>query len=122
MIDYALRAWVSAGAAALATNQSFFILAQAIPGLDDNIFMKFVEKGGGWAVLLVVLWVYRRDYKRLSEGETERVNQLIALHVQSAKTNQDVAVALSRNTEVLRVLSARVNGYEYEPGREDHSG
>ncbi len=113
--DYVLRGVVVASASAMSFVGSINVLAQSLPGAEDMKWMPYIEKGGGWVVLLVVLWVYRRDYKRLSEGETARVDQLIALHEKSAKANQDVAVALSRNTEVLRSVVAFNHGQHYDP-------
>lgn len=121
MTEHLLRAFTMAGSAGLAAAQSVHFLAQSMPGLDDNTVMKFIEKGGGWAVLLVVLWVYRRDYKRLSEGETDRVNQLIALHIKSAQASQEVAVALTESSEILRTLSNRVSSCGYD-AREERRG
>lgn len=116
LIDHALRASVLSVGAAVSYVGSIRIVAQSLPGVDpNNVWLAFIEKGGGWAVLMVVLWAYRRDYKRLSEGETARADQLIALHEKTAKATQDVAVALSRNTEVLRMVSAQVHGHNYEP-------
>jgi len=122
LTDHLIRAVVVASASTLSWIGSVRVIAQALPGVDER-WIPYLEKGGGWVVLLVVLWVYRRDYKRLSEGETARVDQLIALHEKTAKATQDVAVALSRNTEVLRSVVAFNHGMKYEPEerrRDDH--
>jgi hypothetical protein len=113
-IQDALRGTVTSVAAVVGYNGTVGVIAQALPGVSDSIVMQMAEKGGGWVVLMVVLWVYRRDYKRLSEGETARVNQLIALHEKTAQATQDVAVALSRNTEVVRMIAAQVHGHDYQ--------
>jgi hypothetical protein len=112
--DHAVRGVTVAVASALGFTGSLNLVATSIPGAEELQLVQYLEKGGGWAVLLVVLWVYRRDYKRLSEGETERVNQLIDLHEKSAKATQEVAVALTRNTEVLRSIAAQRQGHHYE--------
>ncbi len=113
--DAVLRGIVVASAAAASWTSGITVFAQAVPGAEQMPWLPYLKEGGMGAILLIVLWVYRRDYKRLCEGETERVNQLIALHEKSAKANQDVAVALSRNTEVLRMVTATVHGHNYDP-------
>jgi hypothetical protein len=110
------RAFTFAGATSLSYIASVHVIvAQTLPGVEDSNLIKFIEKGGGWTVLLVVLWAYRRDYIRLTEGDAERNKQLIAILEKSANATLDVAVALSRNTEVMRAQVAAMQGHHYEP-------
>ena len=105
MID-TLRPAILSVSGAFGFNGSLGVIAQTFPGLQDNILMQLLEKGGGWVVLLVVLWSYKRDWQRIANSEAASRAELIKVLAEDAEAKQSVAVALAENTEVLRQLSS----------------
>lgn len=108
-MDYVTRGVTLAGASALGYLGSFnVIVATAMPDVMDAPITQFLEKGGMAAVLLVVLWVYRRDWKRLNENEAERTNKVLEVADRQAAASQAVAVSLAAHTEVLREIKDEI--------------
>jgi hypothetical protein len=98
------RASVFSVSAALAVDGGVGVLAQSVPGLSDTYLMQLAEKGGGWVVLLIVLFFYRRDYQRLTASESVNTERLMTAIEKQAESEQQLAIALAENTEVIRNL------------------
>jgi hypothetical protein len=107
------RGWVVAAAAAVGFDQSLPLVAQALPGVNDAFLMQLAEKGGGWVVLLIVLFFYRRDYQRLTTSENEVRKELLTAAGRQAESEKLLAVALEKNSEMIRQLLANQNGEFY---------
>jgi hypothetical protein len=112
LTDQIVRPVAIAVGAALGFNGSIGFIAQSMPGFSDNLVMQMLEKGGGWVVLLVVLWSYKRDWQRIADSEAawraaESASraELIKILTEESMSKQAVAVALTANTEVLRQVS-----------------
>lgn len=105
MKDHVVRPAVMAGGSALGFTGTVGVFAQTLPGLNDSLFMQLIEKGGGWVVLLVVLWSYKRDWQRIADSEASGRADLIKVLSDNAAAKQAVAVAMAENTEVLRQVS-----------------
>lgn len=101
-IEHSARGTVMAIGAALGVNGSIGVLAQSLPSLNDAYLMQVAEKGGGWVVLLIVLYFYRRDYQRLTTSENEMRKELLEAVSKQADSEQQLAIALAENTEVMR--------------------
>lgn len=97
-----LRGLVMATAAGLSVDQGLHVVAQTIPGLTDGFLMQLAEKGGGWVVLLMVLWFYRRDYKTLTTTDTEVRKELIAAIQRQSDSELKLSIALAENNEIMR--------------------
>jgi membrane protein implicated in regulation of membrane protease activity len=100
-IDH-LRGLVVAGSSAIAFDQSVGLVAQAVPALNDQFLMQLAEKGGGWAVLLVVLFFYRRDFLGRSAKENDTTERLYQAIARQSDVQVDHTKALTENTEVMR--------------------
>jgi hypothetical protein len=109
-MDHTFRALTIAVGSVVSYIGSVSVIAQTTmpPELANGPTMQLLEKGGGWAVLIVVLWAYRRDYKRLSENEAMRVKQILEVANNVAEAEKAVAVSLAAHTEVLREIKERL--------------
>lgn len=101
-----VRGVVIAVGAALGVDQSMTFIAQALPAWSDAYLMQLAEKGGGWAVLLIVLFFYRRDFLRKTDSEQATNDKLLAAITKQSESEQRLAVALTENTEVMRRVIA----------------
>lgn len=101
VIDHA-RGLVMATAAALSFDQTVHVIAQTMPGVSDGFLMQLAEKGGGWVVLLMVLWFYRRDYQRLTATDTDVRKELIAAIERQSDSELKLSIALAENNEIMR--------------------
>lgn len=117
MMDTVVKGLILSSAAAWSWVSGIHVLAQVVPSsIDIGPFASFLEKGGTPAVLVLVLWSYRRDYVRLAAEaerrageEAERSKQLIALLEKGALASEHVAISLSENNEVLRQVSSQLH-------------
>lgn len=123
MHEHFARAVTVAGASAWTYFSGVHLLAQSVPVLDTGVIGAFLEKGGTAAVLLVVLWAYRRDYLRQVADERQRAKevddkrgeeaarsaQLIDLLSRQAVASEHVAVSIAQNNEVLRQVSSQLH-------------
>lgn len=106
-----LRGVVFAVGAGIGVDRSMHVLAQSVPAFNDAAIMQIAEKGGGWVVLLIVLFFYRRDYQRLTTSENDMRKELLAAVTKQSESEQELAVALTQNTEVMRQMIAREEDY-----------
>lgn len=97
-----VKGFVIASAAGLGVDRSLNVLAQSVPGVTDGFLMQLAEKGGGWVVLLMVLWFYRRDYQRLTTTDTEVRKELIAAIERQSDSELKLSLALAENNEIMR--------------------
>lgn len=67
----------------------------------ESIFEFAVRQGGAFAILLIVLFYYRRDYRDLVAFRTERDQILVDLVKESTKANTEMANALRENNVVV---------------------
>jgi hypothetical protein len=94
--------------AGLGFDQSVHVLAQTVPSLNDAFVMQLAEKGGGWVVLMIVLFFYRRDYQRLTISESEVRRELMAAYSRQAESEHALAMALQENTNMTRNFLSQV--------------
>ena len=69
----------------------------------DPAMLKYLETGGVFAILVVVLWFYRRD----AVAWKETVKQLLE---RAEKREDGLTMTLTANTEALSRLSAVLDG------------
>lgn len=74
-----------------------------VPG-SEGIMEFAIRQGGAFAILALVLFYYRRDYRALTAFQQEQINRLLEAMSTTAKVNAEVTAALRENTESLREL------------------
>jgi len=116
-VEHVARGMTVAIGAALGFDGTLGLVAQSIPEFNDVFLMQLAEKGGGWAVLLIVLFFYRRDYQKLTTSDNEVRKELLTAARERSESDQQVALALFANTEVLRSIKAEKHGQHYEERR-----
>lgn len=103
---FAALATVALGVAGYLSTQSAIAFAQVFsePPAPANLpaLIKFaVEQGGALAVLLVVLFFYRRDYRYLSEYRENQFREMLDLVKQNTAAQTDTAAAIRENAVVV---------------------
>ncbi len=85
-------------------------------GLSDDMVARLVSQGGATAILMVVLWFYRRDFFRKDEARQAEIMllrdekaMLASVIRENAKAMQDQAVATLANTKATELLAQNVN-------------
>lgn len=113
--------WLSVGIQPIVPMiQYLWLLAQGVqtaPVPTESILEFAMRQGGAFAILLIVLWFYRRDYRDLVAFRTERDKLLVELVENSTKSNAEMAAALRENNIVVH--RAKNVMQEYLPLRRD---
>jgi hypothetical protein len=68
---------------------------------QEPLIIEGLRQGGLLAVILIVLFFYRRDYARLTDFWKEHNAQMMDLVRSNTKAQADTASALSQNTVVV---------------------
>lgn len=104
----ALVATVALGAAGYLSTTSAVAFAQtfneptAVTATGLPAVVKFaIEQGGALAVLVVVLFFYRRDYRYLSEYRENQFREMLDLVKQNTAAQTDTAAAIRENAIVV---------------------
>ncbi len=66
-----------------------------------SIVEKAFDKGGGYAILLLVGFFYRRDWQRLADTKDQQLTILTKLVAENTAAQTQTAAALSQNTVVV---------------------
>src|SRR4051812_22149918 len=93
-----------------AVSAAFMILAVAVdpilPQVGDVDLVKYaVTQGGLLAVVLVLMWSYRRDWQRTLSEERDRSSATLTLA-------KETTFALTRSTEICERLTKAVEKLE----------
>ena len=77
------------------------LIGSSVPS-GETFFEFAIRQGGAFAVLLIVLFYYRRDYRDLTAFRSERDAQLVAMVKEATQSNAAMADALRENTTVVQ--------------------
>ena len=84
------------------------ILATMEPALEQVDMVKYaVTQGGLLAVVLVLLFFYRRDFKRFQEKDEEKIDLLVQLMTNNATTMARSVDAMHRLAKAVEHLDER---------------
>lgn len=95
-------------------------LGGTVPTATEPILEYAIRQGGALAVLVIVLFFYRRDYRYLSEFWRDQSKLLLELVAANTKAQADTASALAQNTVVVH--QAKNVMQNYLPQRRAHDG
>jgi hypothetical protein len=98
-IGVTMAGWLSVGVAPV-----YPVLAQMVTGTPQSAesMLEFaIRQGGAIAVLMLVLFYYRRDYRELVSYKTERDRLLFELVKESTKANVEMAAAIRENNVIV---------------------
>ena len=70
----------------------------------ESFVMALVKEGGAWALVALLVLVYRRDWMRLAD----QTPALIAIAEKSTESQTHTAAALEANTVVLREVMSEL--------------
>lgn len=85
------------------------LFAQFIGTSDESTLRWAIQQGGAFAVILVVLFFYRRDWKNVSEFWKQHSAEMNDLVTQATKAQTEMASALRENTQVTHSLKTVIN-------------
>lgn len=63
-----------------------------------------IRQGGAFAILALVLFYYRRDYRDLTTHKSAREEMLVALITEHTKAQADMAATIRANNETITAL------------------
>jgi uncharacterized membrane protein YvbJ len=96
------KAGVTAAALLAGPDAVTFVIAQALPPtVDQGILQWAIEKGGAFAVILIILFFYRRDYVQLTDFWKKQTETLVTLVEENTKAQTETSAALRENTVVV---------------------
>ena len=105
------------------------VLAQAIgvstmTPASESLMEFALRQGGAFAVLIIVLFYYRRDYRDLTAYKDNRDNQMVEMVREQTKANSEMAAALRENNIIVHQAKNVLRDYVPLPTRrmEDQRG
>jgi hypothetical protein len=122
MIPNLGRASVTALALLAGPRATEIVLAQVVTagGVPEQTMAQWaIEKGGAFAVILIILFFYRRDYVQLTDfwrAQSEIMKDLVE---ENTKAQTETASALRENTVVVHQAKNVMQKYLPEQGIED---
>jgi len=78
---------------------------------EVTVVETIIRQGGLFAVLLVVLFFYRRDYRQLTESRAEENAALRTMLVENTKAQSDTANALRENNVIVHQAKNVMQSY-----------
>lgn len=98
---FILAGWIAVGVKPVVP-----VFAQAFGNeprsLSSESLMEFaIRQGGAFAVLVLVLYFYRRDYRDLNDYRKDRDAILVQIVTDSTKAQTEMAAALAQNNIVV---------------------
>ena len=112
-----LTAFLFVLAGALSAGPTLY--AQGVPTAlfpaTDSLTEFALRQGGALAILLVVLFYYRRDYRDLVDYRSERDKILVTIIQDSSRAKTEMADAMRENNRIVQAVFqdhvAQRNGY-----------
>lgn len=96
-----LAGWLSVGMRPLTPILAQIITAQPGPPGSESIPEFALRQGGAFAILALVLFYYRRDWRDLTDYKGQRETILMDLIKENSKSSADMAAALRENNIVV---------------------